>query len=190
MVVLPSSLVGCLLGKSFEISLNNLLISLHIRIVGCSFFITCFILLHSTFSENLGSLHFIFFELTTFCEFSASSARIYYSIKPVNLLYHQHIGGYTSSALYCFFTIFSSFPCQSHLFVSSHTLYFYFFVGEFLPRFRARILFIALRCLPTKLVQNQGGPNAESLVRVMTSMLQTKPLAIFVKISLQNSILK
>ena len=72
MVVLPSSLVGRHLGKSFEISLNNLLISQHIRIVGCSFFITCFILLHSTFFENLGSIQFVFLKLTMFCEFSAS----------------------------------------------------------------------------------------------------------------------
>ena len=76
MAVLPSSLVGRHLGKSFDISLNNLLISQHMRIVGCSFFITYFILLQSTFSETLGSIHYIFFELTTFCEFSASSARI------------------------------------------------------------------------------------------------------------------
>ena len=76
MVVLPSSLVGRHIGKTFEISLNNLLISQHMHIVGCSFFITCFILLHSTFSENLGSIHFVFFKLSTFCEFSASSARI------------------------------------------------------------------------------------------------------------------
>ena len=40
MVVLPSSLVGRHLGKLFEVALNNLLISQHIRIVGCSFFIT------------------------------------------------------------------------------------------------------------------------------------------------------
>ena len=70
MVVLPSSLVGRHLGKSFELSLNNLLISQHIRIVGCSFFITCFISLYCAFSENLGSIHFVFFVLSTFCEFS------------------------------------------------------------------------------------------------------------------------
>ena len=61
MVVLPSSLVGCHLGKSFEVALNNLLISQHIRIVGCSFFITSFKYKKSTFSENLGSIHFVFF---------------------------------------------------------------------------------------------------------------------------------
>ena len=43
MVVLPPSLVGRHLGKSIEVALNKILISQHIRIVGCSFLcqLTC-----------------------------------------------------------------------------------------------------------------------------------------------------
>ena len=50
----PSSLVGCHIGKTFEISLNNLLFSQHIRIVGCYYSAICLILLYRTFCKTLG----------------------------------------------------------------------------------------------------------------------------------------
>ena len=55
LVVIRLSLVGRHIGKSFEISLNNLLISQHIHIVGCVFSVICFILLYRTFCKILGS---------------------------------------------------------------------------------------------------------------------------------------
>ena len=48
MVVLPSSLIGSHLGKWFEFTLNKILISQHIRIVGFSFFIISFINIYVT----------------------------------------------------------------------------------------------------------------------------------------------
>ena len=63
MVVVPTSLVGRHIGKSFEVTLNNLLISQHIPIIGCLFFIISFINIYSTFCQSLGSIHFVFFVL-------------------------------------------------------------------------------------------------------------------------------
>ena len=54
-----SSFSGRHIGKSFEISLNNLLFSQHIRIVGCYYSVICLILLYRTFCkilENTGQL--------------------------------------------------------------------------------------------------------------------------------------
>ena len=62
MVVLPSSLVGHHLVKSFEVALNNLLISQHIRIVGFSFFITCFISLYSLLIWEVSILYKMIFQ--------------------------------------------------------------------------------------------------------------------------------
>ena len=54
-VIRPSSLVGRHIGKTFEISLNNLLFSQHIHIVGCYYLVICLILLYRTFCKILGS---------------------------------------------------------------------------------------------------------------------------------------
>ena len=54
-LVRPSSLVGGHIGKMFEIFLNNLLFSQHIRIVGCYYSAIYLILLYRTFCKILGS---------------------------------------------------------------------------------------------------------------------------------------
>ena len=61
MVVLSSSLVGRHLGKSIEVALNNFLSTYLFSIVGCLFFITCFISLYSTLSVNLRNIHFVIY---------------------------------------------------------------------------------------------------------------------------------
>ena len=43
------------IGKTFEISLNNLLFSQHMGIVGCYYSAICLILFHRTFCLILGS---------------------------------------------------------------------------------------------------------------------------------------
>ena len=92
MVVLPPSLVGRHIGKSIEVVLNNLLISQHIRIVGCLFFIISFINIYSTFCQvwEVSILYFLFYNI--FVSFPRLPLGLLL-IKACLFAFHQHVGG-------------------------------------------------------------------------------------------------
>ena len=98
MVVLPTSLVGRHIGKSFEVALNNLLISQHIHIVGCLFFIISFKIYieHSVKVWEVSILYFLFYNV--FVSFPHLPLGLLL-IKARLFAFHQLSGGYFVSSL-------------------------------------------------------------------------------------------